>query len=224
MTNLNGTFTAEVDAFAKQVLDSLVIVQQQRKGMVGRFFAGAGAGIIWSADGLVLTNNHVAGHAGLNVTLNDGRSFPAKVLARDAGFDLALLEIAASGLKPLQPASDRIRIGMLVFAFGHPFGQRNTVTRGVVSGVMHAHTRERSNEPTRSFPILRTDAPLAPGNSGGPLVNARGELVGINAMIMGGDQSLAIPVSTIREFASRAGAASAQQPRDEERVRPEGIL
>jgi serine protease Do len=222
MSKLNGTFAAEVEALARQVLDSLVVVQQQRKGFVGRFFAGAGAGIIWRSDGLILTNNHVAGRAGLTVTLNDGRSFPAKVVARDTGFDLAMLEIEASGLSPLPAANDPVRVGMLVFALGHPFGRRNTVTRGIVSGKLHAQTRERtSTGAARSFPILRSDAPLAPGNSGGPLVNVRGELVGINAMIMGGDQSLAIPVSTVREFAARAAAVPPQQ---REAAHEEGTL
>jgi serine protease Do len=224
MTILDGTFAAESEALAGQVLESLVVIEQERKGRLGRFFAGAGAGIIWSSDGQVLTNNHVVGRRGLTVTLHDGRRFPGRVLARDEGFDLALLEIPASGLRQLPLANDRIRVGMLVFAFGHPFGQRNTVTRGVVSGMLRAHIRGKGRGLSDSFPILRTDATLAPGNSGGPLVNARGELVGINAMIMGGDQSLAIPISTIREFADRLGGGMGQSSQDFETKRPEGIL
>jgi serine protease Do len=218
MTNLNGTFTSELDALAQLALASLVVVQQQPGRGIRRFFAGAGAGIIWGADGLVLTNNHVLGRGSVTVALNDGRSFPAKTIARDPDIDLALLEIPASGLAPMSPAADKIRIGELVFAFGHPFGQRNTVTRGIISAFVKAHTRHG-----REIPILRTDVPLAPGNSGGPLVNARGELIGINAMIMGGDQSISIPVSVAREFAARVLEAS-QPPRDGRHQAPEGVI
>ena len=217
MTNLNGTFTAELDAFAKGVLQSLVVVQQQPGRGFRRFFAGAGAGIIWGENGIILTNNHVLGRGSVNVLLNDGQSLPASTLARDPDFDLALLQISANGLTPLPLASDKLRIGSLVFAFGHPFGQRNTVTRGVVSAFVRAHTRGG-----REIPILRTDTSLAPGNSGGPLVDARGQLVGINAMILGGDQSISIPVSVAREFSSRVLQAE-QAPSNGRHATPEVI-
>jgi len=218
MNNLNGTFAAELDALAQKVLGSLVVVQQQPGRGIRRFFAGAGAGIVWGANGLVLTNNHVLGRGSVAVTLNDGRTFPAKTVAREPDFDLALLEIPASGLIPLPLATDNTRIGSLVFAFGHPFGQRNTVTRGIVSAFIKAHTRHGPE-----IPILRTDVPLAPGNSGGPLVNIRGELIGINAMIMGGDQSISIPVSVAREFAARVLEAS-QPPRNGRHPAREGVI
>lgn len=218
MGNLNGTFTSELDALAQQVLASLVVVQQQPGRGFRRFFAGAGAGIIWDAEGLVLTNNHVIGRGAVTVILNDGRSFPAKTLAREPDFDLALLEIPTGGLRPLPPAPDKLRIGALVFAFGHPLGRRNTVTRGIVSAFVKAHTRGG-----REIPILRTDAPLAPGNSGGPMVNARGELVGINAMIMGGDQSISIPVSVVRDFTARVVEKS-QPAHNGLRPTPEGVI
>lgn len=204
MTRLNGTFTSDVSDLAKSVLRSLVVIQQNPGRGFRRFFAGAGSGIIWDADGLILTNNHVLGRGSVTVTLNGGsESYPATTLARDPDFDLALLQIRANGLTALPLTSDRLRVGALVFAFGHPFGQRNTVTRGIVSAFVRAHTRSG-----REIPILRTDVPLAPGNSGGPLVDAWGRLVGINAMIMGGDQSISIPVSVAREFAARVLASS----------------
>jgi serine protease Do len=217
MANWNGTFTSELDIFTRRVLESLVVVQQQPGRGFRRFFAGAGAGIVWGADGVILTNNHVLGHGSVSVILNDGQTYPGSILARDPDFDLALMKIPAVGLPPLPLSADRIRIGALVFAFGHPFGQRNTVTRGVVSAFVRAHTQNG-----REIPILRTDTPLAPGNSGGPLVDARGQLVGINAMIMGGDQSISIPVSVAREFASRV--LQAEQPHhDGRRATPEVI-
>lgn len=225
MTILNGTFTAELEALSNQVLNSLVVIEQERKGMIGKFFAGAGAGIIWSSNGQVITNNHVLGRNGLTVTLKDGRKFPGKVIGRDENCDLALLEIDAKGLEALPLANEAIRVGSLVFAFGHPLGQRNTVTRGIVSGMLHAHIRGRARRGiSKDLPILRTDAMLAPGNSGGPLVNVRGELVGINAMIMGGDQSLAIPISVIRDFVDDVESKGTQPKRETKTKPPEGVL
>jgi serine protease Do len=87
----------------------------------------------------------------------------------------------------------------MVFAFGHPWGQRNTVTRGIVSALVHAHNRRGDR-----LPVIRSDTPLAPGNSGGPLVNAKGEVVGINAMIVGGDQSVSIAASVASDFVKKA--------------------
>jgi serine protease Do len=218
MMNLSTEFTTELDVLVARVLQSVVVVQQQPGRGFRRFFAGAGAGIVWGEDGLILTNNHVVGRGSVEVLLPGGRNFPAAILARDPDFDLALLRIPSSGLMPLPLAEDRLRIGALVLAFGHPFGQRNTVTRGVVSAFVRAHTRGG-----REIPILRTDVPLAPGNSGGPLVDSRGHLVGINAMIMGGDQSISIPVSVAREFASRVLQPDRAPADESQRVR-EGLI
>jgi serine protease Do len=189
--NFNGTFTTVINELIERVMPSLVIVRGHRHG--------AGAGIIWSADGLILTNNHVVGRRAPVVVLNDDREFEAKLLTRNQDMDLALLSIDATNLTPLAPASVSPRVGEMVFAFGHPWGQRNTVTRGIVSAVISAQTRRGGH-----FPVIRSDATLAPGNSGGPLVNANGEVIGLNAMIMGGDQSLAIAISVARNFVSQA--------------------
>jgi serine protease Do len=189
--NFNGTFTQVIDEFVRQVLPSLVVVR-------GRRF-GAGAGIVWAADGLILTNNHVVGRQTPIVLLQDDHEYESRLVARDPNVDLALLSIDASGLTPLKPASVSPRIGEMVFAFGHPWGQRNTVTRGIVSALVSAQNRRGER-----LPIVRSDATLAPGNSGGPLVNARGEVVGINAMIVGGDQSVSIAASVATEFVKKA--------------------
>ena len=155
-------------------------------------------GIIWSADGLILTNNHVVGRRSPIVILNDDREFESKPIARNPDMDLALLSIYAANLTPLVPAPVAPRVGEMVFAFGHPWGERNVVTRGIVSAALSAQARNGER-----FPVIRSDATLAPGNSGGPLVNANGEVIGINAMIMGGDQSLAISISVARDFVSK---------------------
>ena len=189
--NFNGTFTQVISDLVEQVLPSLVIVR-------GRRF-GAGAGIIWDANGLILTNSHVVGrHTPIVVLQNDGE-YESRLIARDPDVDLALLSIETTGLTPLKAASLSPRVGEMVFAFGHPWGQRNTVTRGIVSALVTAQNRRGDK-----LPIVRSDAPLAPGNSGGPLVNARGEVVGINAMIVGGDQSVAIAASVVNEFVKKA--------------------
>ena len=189
--NFNGTFTQVIDELVQRVMPSLVIVRGHRHG--------AGSGIIWDANGLILTNNHVVGHRTPIVILQDDREYESRLLARDPDVDLALLSIDAAGLTPLVPASVSPRVGEMVFAFGHPWGQRNTVTRGIVSALIHAHNRRGDK-----LPVVRSDVPLAPGNSGGPLVNAKGEVVGINAMIVGGDQSVSIAASAARAFVQKA--------------------
>ena len=189
--NFNGTFTQAIDDLVQQVMPALVIVR-------GRRF-GAGAGIVWGANGLILTNNHVVGRRAPLVVLQNDREYEARLIARGPNVDLALLSIEAAELTPLKPASASPRIGEMVFAFGHPWGQRNTVTRGIVSALVSAQTRSGDQ-----IPIVRSDAPLAPGNSGGPLVNTQGEVVGINAMIVGGDQSVSIAASVASEFVNKA--------------------
>ena len=189
--NFNGTFTQVIAELVEQVMPALVVVRGHR--------FGAGSGIVWDANGLILTNNHVVGRRTPIVLLQDDREYESKLVARDPDVDLALLSIDATGLTPLVPASVSPRVGEMVFAFGHPWGQRNTVTRGIVSALVSAQ-----NKRGETLPIVRSDAPLAPGNSGGPLVNAKGEVVGINAMIVGGDQSVSIAASVAMDFVKKA--------------------
>ncbi|MEX2160645.1 MAG: trypsin-like peptidase domain-containing protein [Anaerolineales bacterium] len=162
---------------------------------------GAGAGILWSADGLVLTNRHVLGRHAPRVLLADERQLAAEVVATDEEVDLALLRIDAQGL-PAATIGDstQLRVGELVFTLGHPWGQRNAASFGIVSQLGNAQTHGRRG----LIPIIRTDAHLAPGNSGGPLLNALGEVVGINTMIVGGDQGIAIPTAVALDFVAQA--------------------
>jgi serine protease Do len=168
---------------------------------------GGGAGIVWSADGRVLTNAHVvAGARGvLSVTLTDGRAFEARVLAEDRRLDLALLQLDARDL-PAVPAGDstQLRVGELVFAIGHPWGQRHVLTAGIISAL--DTTPDGDGE---RVPYIRTDTRLRPGNSGGPLLNARGEVVGINAMVFGGDLSIAIPSHVAGAWVARQSGGRA---------------
>jgi serine protease Do len=208
--NFNGTFTQVIHELVQQVMPSLVIVRGHR--------FGAGAGIIWAENGLILTNNHVVGrHTPVVVLQNDGE-YESRLLARDPDVDLALLSIEATQLTPLRPASVSPRVGEMVFAFGHPWGQRNTVTRGIVSALAFAQNRRGD-----TLPIVRSDVPLAPGNSGGPLVNAYGEVVGINAMIVGGDQSVSISVSVVNDFVKKVFANKKVEAPSSQRT-PEDVI
>ncbi len=190
------TLSDDIHGLIQMVMPSLVLVRRNR--------FGEGAGIVWSDDGLILTNAHVVGRHAPRVRLHDDNEYEARLLARDPDVDLALLSIEAGNLRPLTPAADSPRVGEWVFAFGHPWGQRNIVTHGIVSALLLAQNRRGAQ-----LPIIRSDVSLAPGNSGGPLVNARGEVVGINAMILGGDQSVSIAVSVVSDFVSKSlGAAT----------------
>jgi serine protease Do len=148
---------------------------------------GLGSGIIVSPNGYILTNNHVVEKAnGLKVRLSDGREFTGKVVGTDPQTDLAVVKIPAGSLPTLPFAnSDGARVGDLCFAIGNPFGQDHTVTMGIVS----AKNRHLPEGPTRLEDYIQTDAAINPGNSGGALINARGELIGVNTMILTGGNS-----------------------------------
>lgn len=160
---------------------------------------GAGAGVIWRADGGILTNYHVVAHAaqGMRVTLRDGRTFPATVTGTNPALDLAMVRVEAGDLSAAMVGdSSKLRIGEPVWAIGHPWGQQWIVTGGIVSAI--GSFKVRGTEKT--VPFIRTDVRLRPGNSGGPLMNALGHVVGLNAMILGGDQAVAIPSHAAAEW------------------------
>lgn len=138
---------------------------------------GEGSGFILSADGYVMTNAHViAGASEVYVTMTDKREFKAKIIGADERTDVALVKIDGSGLPVLRIGDvNRLRVGEWVVAIGSPFGFDNTVTLGIVS----AKQRETGSE----VPLLQTDVAVNPGNSGGPLINIRGEAVGVNSQI-----------------------------------------
>lgn len=168
---------------------------------------GAGAGIIWGSDGKIMTNYHVVAGTGdkPQIQLTDGRSFPAKLIAENPALDLALLQVEATDLPALPIAdSSHLRIGELVFAVGHPWGHKDVVTAGIVSGL----GRVTGIQSGRSADYIRSDVRLAPGNSGGPLLNAKGEVIGVNSMIFGGDLSVAVPSHVALDWLTRAGKRS----------------
>jgi serine protease Do len=150
-------------------------------GDVPRRQRGTGSGVIISADGYILTNNHVAGDAEqISVKLADGREFKAKVVGKDSETDLAVVKIDATNLPFAKLGnSDKLEQGEWVIALGSPFGLQQTMTAGIVS----ATGRDLGVQGGQFTNFIQTDASINPGNSGGPLVNMEGEVVGINTLI-----------------------------------------
>ena len=209
------TFTS-VEQVAKAVLPSVVSLEvSSSRG------AGTGTGVILSSDGLILTNNHVAGAAGqggsIVVTFNDGSTARASVVGLDPVTDLAVVK--AKGVSGLQPAalgdSNDLKVGQEVVAIGSPLGLQGTVTSGIVSALDRpVRTGGEQSDQTTVIDAIQTDAAINPGNSGGPLVDMSGRVIGINSAIASlgatmGQQSgsiglgFSIPVDQARNVAQQ---------------------
>jgi serine protease Do len=168
---------------------------------------GIGSGIIISPDGYIVTNNHVVdGSMKINVTLDDRRVFPAKLVGVDKLNDLAVIKIDAKNLPSIAWGdSNNLHPGQTVLAFGSPFGYfQFSVTRGIISALNRPNPY--SDDARKPGDFIQTDAAINPGNSGGPLVNAHGELIGINTFIITGNGSFAgagfaIPAQLVRSSA-----------------------
>lgn len=171
---------------------------------------GSGSGVVFTNDGYIVTNNHVIEDADeIEVLLNDNRTYMAEVVGVDPTTDLAVIKIDESDLAPISWGnSDEVQIGEWVLAVGNPYEFRSTVTAGIVSAkarnINILRSRNRSNLSIEAF--IQTDAAVNPGNSGGALVNLRGELVGINTAIASptgtfAGYSFAVPVTLVRKVA-----------------------
>ena len=160
---------------------------------------GVGAGTIWHPEGLIVTNAHVvSGRTGsLRVTLPDGSTLPARLLARDEDRDVAALVVEAVDLPTIDVGKSRdLSPGQWVMALGHPWGVRGAVTAGVVIGVGSAWPEM----PQGSREWITAALHLRPGHSGGPLIDVDGRLVGINTMMTGPDMGMAVPVHEVKVF------------------------
>lgn len=167
---------------------------------------GLGSGVILSEDGYIVTNNHVIdGAEKLEVLLNDNSTYEATVIGTDEATDLALIKIDAQGLSPITFGdSEAVKIGEWVLAVGNPFGFNSTVTAGIVSAKARSLSQNSRNGRIGIESFIQTDAALNPGNSGGALVNLKGELIGINSAIYSNTGSysgfsFAIPTSIVKK-------------------------
>ncbi len=172
--------------------------------VVGDGRGGQGAGVIWSVDGVILTNAHVVQGRSARVLLPDGRKLEAALLARHAEHDLAVLRVDAEGLPAVTAGDSRsVRPGQIVLALGHPWGVFGAATAGVVIGAGAA----LPENPLPGREWLAVSLHYRPGHSGGPLVDVQGRVIGLNTIMTGPDVGLAVPVHVAGELLSALGAA-----------------
>jgi S1-C subfamily serine protease len=202
----NPTVPAEdqalLDAYSRAVIDvvdrvgpAVVGLTVHDKAPAGQTRAGTGSGVIVAPDGLILTNSHVAGSAArIEVTTADGQHLTARLVGDDPDTDLALVRIVEPVTLPVASLGDskRLKRGQLVIAIGNPLGFESTVTTGVVSALGRSL---RSRNGRLIDDVIQTDAALNPGNSGGPLVSSRGEVVGVNTAVIMGAQGICFAVA-----------------------------
>jgi S1-C subfamily serine protease len=195
--NLLDAYSEAVVSVVDAVGPSVVSVRTTRVAPSRAGSEGAGSGVILAADGYILTNSHVVhGATGLEVSLVDGRRVAARFVGDDPATDLAIIRVDAPALVPARIGeSARLRVGQLVIAIGNPFGFQSTVSAGVVSALGRSL---RSVTGRLIDNIIQTDVALNPGNSGGPLVDSRGFVVGINTAVFAMAQgiSFAVPIDT----------------------------
>ena len=193
---LLDAYSRAVTSAVETVGPSVVHIQSDR---------GGGSGVIFTPDGLLLTNDHVVGRAGrLTAVFADGQSLRADLIGRDSDTDLAVLRVSAAGTLPSVTLGDSrvVRVGQVAIAIGSPYGFQRSVSAGIVSALGRS-LRARSGRLMDD--VIQTDAALNPGNSGGPLVSTRGDVIGINTAMIAAAQGLcfAIPSHTARIVAAK---------------------
>jgi S1-C subfamily serine protease len=191
-------YSRVVSGVARTLAPSVANLRVARRVRGGRTFEGAGSGVVITPDGFLLTSAHVVGSpdATGRASFVDGRELDFTVVGTDPLSDLAVLRTEGRDLHPAELGdAERLRVGQLVVAIGNPFGFAGSVTAGVVSALGRSLTT-RAGSTTRFVEnVIQTDAALNPGNSGGALVNGRGEVVGINTAVAGVGLGLAVPIN-----------------------------
>ena len=202
--------SAVIEATSR-VAPAVVTIEAEGGGLLGSA-TGTGSGVIFDADGWILTNRHVVEDRTLTVTLNDGRVFDGTVYGLDTLTDLAIVKIEGENLPAAAiGTSSNLQPGQLAIAIGNPLGYENTVTTGIVSGLgrqILASDAVQAADPEQLRNLIQTDAAINPGNSGGPLVNSVGQVIGINTAVSTTAQGLgfAIPIDVARPIMEQAVA------------------
>jgi len=199
---MNDLFSKTIIEAVDKVKTSVVKIERFNDKKGKEMMSGTGSGFIFSSDGYLFTNSHVVnGAKRLDIVLFDGSQHEAILIGEDPSNDLAILKISANDFTPATIGnSSELKIGQLVIAIGNPLGFQHTVTAGIVSALGRSMRTQAGNIMDS---MIQTDAALNPGNSGGPLINADGEVIGVNTAMINGAQNIcfAISINTANEIA-----------------------